>query len=678
MPDRTSRNLFLKRGLIVAALFGVAFVLRLYGIGAEPFWRDEVYSVAFSDTSPREVLEDTARDVHPPLYYLGLYEWRRTFGDSDVGLRAYSLVWSLIGLLAIFLLARDVGGVGVAIVALLLASLNALDIYAAQEARMYSQAAALLTLSSGCLWRWIAACASAKGPLSWLGWAAGYALFALAALYTHYLSVMVLLAQGSFVLFWFGWRRQWASIAGYLVCAAVVAFAFLPWFIFVRDLRGSLYSSSLGWLTVAPISDYFSFLGREFFWGQARQVHDRCWIPSMILPALILAVSAWQLYRNRPGNSRRPTDSHRLSVVYLLWLLAVPVLLAAVTVWFYHPIYFRPRFSQFVLGPFLVLAAIACHAFGGLRARRLATAVIALAMLAGTRVQQRTYQRIFWENFERARTNEGAPAFVVFFPRHLEDTARRDLGWLPPSLRQREFERFFDEFKGSKIWVCSLIGYNYDGRRDEFDYYQRLLGSGSVRQINVPTGFHVQIVAVGEPSMRDAQGHPLDRWYGPRDIAGRIEGFDKSGRFHTWEYDRFRKAPFRWSKAEAWFSLGDEDNISTVVMNVEFPSLDPARYQPKLRIYAQRGENVSGLFDSPSVATIPDSRAGAFEVRVTAPQGKGRLWIGWKVEGVNLLRAGLGADPRELGLRINWVGTIHGPNQTSPGERSDNRPRSLR
>ena len=62
--------------------------LRFHRLAAQSFWNDEGNSARLSERSPRLIVEGTAGDIHPPLYYLLLRGWRALAGDSEFGLRA--------------------------------------------------------------------------------------------------------------------------------------------------------------------------------------------------------------------------------------------------------------------------------------------------------------------------------------------------------------------------------------------------------------------------------------------------------------------------------------------------------------------------------------------------------------------------------------------------------------
>ena len=64
---------------LVAVLI-LGFSLRLYGITSESIWLDEAFSIQLAKYDPVEIIRKTARDVHPPLYYLLLHFWINLFG----------------------------------------------------------------------------------------------------------------------------------------------------------------------------------------------------------------------------------------------------------------------------------------------------------------------------------------------------------------------------------------------------------------------------------------------------------------------------------------------------------------------------------------------------------------------------------------------------------------------
>lgn len=656
VPEQQRNGLAFKRAAPVVMLFAVALALRFWGIEKESFWFDEAYSVLGSNNSVAEILAENANDVHPPLFYIGLYFWRGMLGDSDGHIRAYSAAWSLIGLLAVFLLAVDIGGRRVGVIVLLLAAVNPLDVYYAQEARMYSQAAALCVFSSWCLWRWMARIAESRERASWWRWAAAYAMFAAAALYTHYLSALVLVTQGVFALLWFARRKRWASVAAYAASALVVTVAFLPWVVYVYTFRETFYHTGLKWIKVHAASDFFSFLGREMFWGGVFTIHSRWWIPTMVLPLALFAIHLWRVWRSGRSASRAPEALGLLRTLYPFCLLIGPLFLALLVTAFYYPIYVRMKLSIFLLSPFLILVALVCDRFRHRSATWLTTAAFGGIMLAGTCAQYFSTQKSDWRQFAKRWRDEGPPGRIVFFPHTLRTPASHYLDRWVESAPRKEIQWTLPNLVGRDLWICREVVYKMNP--DDDDYYKRLLRLGPVRRIFLYPFVLLRIVRVEGHFVYPLYDKPFDRVYAPIDIYGTIEDFSEKTGFYALEFDGATSAPFRLSTPKAWFCLLDNDTVGTVVLGVQLPLPITPDYRPDLRVYMERGEESSQLFAAPPVVRIDDNRAGEVQVALRVPEGTGPLWIGWTVRGVNLARAGISRDERDLGIRLDWVGVV--------------------
>ena len=90
------RNRFLGGALLILLL---ASALRFHKIESQSFWNDEGNSARLSERSLELIIEGTASDIHPPLYYLILRGWRELLGDSEFSLRVFSALAG-VGLIA--------------------------------------------------------------------------------------------------------------------------------------------------------------------------------------------------------------------------------------------------------------------------------------------------------------------------------------------------------------------------------------------------------------------------------------------------------------------------------------------------------------------------------------------------------------------------------------------------
>jgi hypothetical protein len=491
-------------------------------------------------------------------------------------------------------------------------------------------------------------------PGRWWRWSAGYIGCATAALHTHYLAVLVLLAQGMFALPWFGARRRWKSLSAYLLGAGATALLFLPWIGFIRSSRTTFYHPELSWIQMAPVLEYFRFLSGDFFWGMLEWFHPKLWLSTTALPLLVLSYCLWLALRNREKDFSAQGGSPRVQVAYLGWLLAGPVLLAAVTSAVYHPIYCRMRFANFVLPSFLALAGLACSSLRSCAFRWLAVAVLAAAMFTGTLVQKTRRLKPDWRAFAKAWKREGPPAETVFFPAVRAIPAARYLDEPVASASREEIEKALPQLEGREIWLVPDI---YDWLHDEpGSYFNWLFTLGSVRQIVPPSRPYLLAVRVGGFPVRKPGSVRIDRWFQPVAIPGLLEGFDKESGFSVLEYDGEQERMVRWSTGKAWLAFHWSDRISTFVLSCALRPPVGENPHPDLKFYVARVDQPADLFETAPVRRIKEWRKGELEVELPVPPGSGTVWVGWTVNPVNLARLNISSDARDLGLRVSGLG----------------------
>ncbi|MEO1592794.1 MAG: glycosyltransferase family 39 protein [Cyanobacteria bacterium J06632_22] len=128
-------------GLFAVALLMVG--LRFFMLGHQSFWIDEGYTLYFSDgptvgAALSRLLETDLSDRFHIPYYLIMLGWRHLFGDSEVAVRSFSTLCSIISAVLVYFTARYWFGQRYALWAFLTVSLSAYCIYYGQEARDYA------------------------------------------------------------------------------------------------------------------------------------------------------------------------------------------------------------------------------------------------------------------------------------------------------------------------------------------------------------------------------------------------------------------------------------------------------------------------------------------------------------------------------------------------------------
>jgi uncharacterized membrane protein len=313
------------RPVVLWAVVLLALGLRLARLTFQPLWWDEGWSLYFATTDVRTMLQLTAVDIHPPLYYLLLHLWIQLFGSSVVAVRLLSV---LIGTATVPLLyavgRRSIGCAGGLVLAFLL-TISPFHIYYSQEVRMYGLVALLGLAATYFALRWDA---DHWGIGNW----AGYVLAATAALYTQYYAGFLLLAL-NLVIFW-RWlrtRTPLRRLVPWLGAQAAVILLFLPWIWYAGDKLVTYVRFKVGVEQDLSLG-LFPYLGRHlaaFTWGHAEGLLANWWWVGLLPPLILLLAFATTLWR-RSGRGEATDGEHSARALPLLlspfFLLVIPLL----------------------------------------------------------------------------------------------------------------------------------------------------------------------------------------------------------------------------------------------------------------------------------------------------------------------------------------------------------------
>ncbi|MCK5850131.1 MAG: glycosyltransferase family 39 protein [Kiritimatiellae bacterium] len=176
--------------------------------------------------------------LHPPLYILTLRWWREVLGDGDVAAISYSELWSLVCIVFVFAAAYSALGLSSAFWASLLCALAPVPLYIAQEIRSYSMACGLAAITLYVLVR------MQKSGLT-LYQLAALAFLLPALLLSHYFTVAVCAAAAIMAILGAVTSLRRKAIVVFLVCGAVTAAVWGPFFI--RQMVVSLETGDI-WL----------------------------------------------------------------------------------------------------------------------------------------------------------------------------------------------------------------------------------------------------------------------------------------------------------------------------------------------------------------------------------------------------------------------------------------------
>jgi uncharacterized membrane protein len=202
-----------------AALIADGVVLRLAFLGTDSLWLDEAYSVTHVlQRGASEVWHGSVDPNHPSLYFVVLWFALRAGGVSEAVARLPSAIASVCSGALVYVLSRRLGlSTRASVVAVLLMAYAPVDVWYAQEARMY----AMVTLAA-------LAFAVALTIESWFG-ATLVAATLTMGLYTDFTMVALSAVVTSlwFVRWWYTGRGP-GSLARVTAASIVGWLAFLP------------------------------------------------------------------------------------------------------------------------------------------------------------------------------------------------------------------------------------------------------------------------------------------------------------------------------------------------------------------------------------------------------------------------------------------------------------------
>jgi uncharacterized membrane protein len=312
------------RGWLVLIVIG-GMLLRLINIQTEPFWGDEVLSLAIThhfQHIPTLIQYLSEVEFHPPLFYLALHYWAEWFGyGSRGGIRALSLMFGIGSIVIAYFLGKKIfENRKIGLVAAFLLAILPFHIEFSQEARPYTILCVVAALSMYVVWEYL------QGSRK--RWLFVYIVCSLIGLYVHYSYAFFLASIG---LFWFfdvfrieRSSRHRALFIWFLTHSAI----FLGFSFWLVPL---LYKIVLSKFSIIGLERNFHPLRPSgFFWNTFDQIiwlskHQA--LPHYAIFAKFIAASLF-LYTILLGVRKKWFDeSLYRNILFLLVLIFVPVVL---------------------------------------------------------------------------------------------------------------------------------------------------------------------------------------------------------------------------------------------------------------------------------------------------------------------------------------------------------------
>ena len=227
------------RYTILALIILLGLALRLYGIGSQSFWYDEVATMKTIQKPFINLMAYCFINGHSPLYFLLLRFWTFLFGFTETAARLPSVLFGISSIYLLFLLTRLLFNIRSALFSAFFMAISVVHILYSQEARLYSMLVFISVLATFLLVKAL----GLRSRSMWLGYSASI----LMTLLLSSVGVLVLLFHVIFMLLCRKFYRNSFPLFVSSVFAAIIAA--LPLFVIIIKSR---FAPLLSW--IPPIS----------------------------------------------------------------------------------------------------------------------------------------------------------------------------------------------------------------------------------------------------------------------------------------------------------------------------------------------------------------------------------------------------------------------------------------
>jgi len=233
LETRKGKTSYVVWAALVLILVLAAF-LRLYLLGGQSLWADEMSSLVTALKPVPRLLHDISNEIHPPLYHLTLKAWIQLFGTTEAGIRSLSALCGIVLVGLTYLIGAQLFDRRVGLLSAALSAIAPFQVYYSQEARMYMPLAMVGAIAVYAFIRFVgqedAGLAASRG--CWL-WGALYVLANGLGLWLHYSYPIVLVMENVVYGLWLllSWHKGswWVRILRWAGMQILVVLIYLPW-----------------------------------------------------------------------------------------------------------------------------------------------------------------------------------------------------------------------------------------------------------------------------------------------------------------------------------------------------------------------------------------------------------------------------------------------------------------
>ena len=319
--------------LLLSLILITGSALRIYELGTESLWLDEVISVNFSKGSLTSIIAESgpARN-NPPLYWLLLHYWMGWFGSSEVAVRSLSAIFGIGSILVIYLVGRELFGQKIGLIASFLATISQFHIFYSQEARNY----ALLLFLSLLSYLFFIKILKRDRKSYYLG----YFLANLLLGYTHVYGLFIISSQiFYFLLFWNKYHLQrWKLTTVFIAIIASLS----PLLVLIGPKAMQLAEGGF-WIAEPTPRSLFDTFAKYVGGGWGKYILYLIFFPLALLGLFSIKTEQGRLIFKKPFRlkgmgwkiSFESVDALLLLLIWLSFSVVIPFIASYITTPFY-------------------------------------------------------------------------------------------------------------------------------------------------------------------------------------------------------------------------------------------------------------------------------------------------------------------------------------------------------
>ena len=209
--------------LLVIVIF-LGIILRIYRLGKQNFWIDEVLVIEKSITLPsfKETLSWAINWMGPPFYNFLIHFWIKLFGHSEFSIRFLSVSFGAFTLLLIYKVGKKLFNEEVGLLSAYIMAISPLHIVYSQEGKMYTLLPFLGLLSIYFLYRALIKNKNHNWTI--------YFISTVLLIYTHNWGLFLVISENIFfLLLYLKGNKYKFNIKKYFIIQLLIVLFYLPW-----------------------------------------------------------------------------------------------------------------------------------------------------------------------------------------------------------------------------------------------------------------------------------------------------------------------------------------------------------------------------------------------------------------------------------------------------------------